>query len=70
MEQQKVDINLDFQPYFNQVVASNLIIALFTAKQAHPEKSDKEIIDMVMSLWGDLYRIFEEIPKKTVPEKK
>lgn len=70
MQQQKIDIDLDLQSYFNQVVASNLTIAFFAAKQAHPEKSEGQLIKMTMKYWGIVYENLENIPKKIKSQKK
>ena len=65
----KVTGELNFQPYFNQLVASNLITAYFTGKMAYPEKSEEELLSFVMNLYIKMYDAFQEIPTKTFPPK-
>lgn len=66
----KVSSTINFQPYFSQVVASNLVTAFFTGKLAYPEKSDEELYKLVLLSWSKLYELFGKIPTKTFPPEK
>jgi len=68
---QKININanINFQPYINQIVASNLVVAYFTGKQAYPDMHEKDLIDLMMNMYSTLFESFEKIPVKVVGPK-
>jgi hypothetical protein len=68
---QKININanLNFQPYINQIVASNLVVAYFTGKQAYPDMDEKDLVDLMMKMYGSLYNSFEQMPVRIVEPK-
>lgn len=68
---QKININanINFQPYINQIVTSNLVVAYFTGKQAYPDMDEKDLISMMMNMYSSLLKAFEEIPVKAIEPK-
>jgi hypothetical protein len=68
---QKININanINFQPYINQIVASNLVVAYFTGKRAYPDMHEKDLINMMMEMYSSLLKSFEEIPVRVVKPK-
>lgn len=68
---QKININanINFQPYINQIVTSNLVVAYFAGKQAYPDMDEKDLISLMMNMYSSLLKAFEEIPVKVVEPK-
>ena len=64
-----INTNINFQPYINQIVASNLIVAYFTGKQAYPDMHEKDLINMMLGMYASLLESFEKIPVKVVGTK-
>jgi len=64
-----IDVNINFQPYINQIVASNLVVAYFSGKQAYPDMHEKDLINLMLKMYSSLLESFEKIPVKAVKPK-
>lgn len=63
-EKRRVDVNISFQPYVNQIVDSNMITAFYTGKRANPDKPDEEILKEIFELFAKLLGLIEQIPNE------
>ncbi len=63
----KVKGDLNFQPYFNQVIASNFVTAFYTAKQVSTNKPDEEIFEEIFLFFTKMLKLLEMIPTKKIP---
>jgi len=60
---------LGYRAYFNQVVASNLVNALMSARVAYPDKTEEETSMMVVDLWLTTFKAIED-NTKSFPQRK